>query len=537
MSADFFTLTDTEREERGMPKAEAQAIVVSPDSWHDLLDYRDSRAGGRVIAPNYRNAAIYIEHGKRYTGQIRFNEFSRRIMLDENSWSDTDDLAVLEWLQEPHRGIPSITKTAARDAAEFVAHQHAFHPVRDYLNGLAHDGTPRIDSWLIDHAGATDTPYVRAVSGKWLISAVARVMRPGCQVDTALILESPQGTYKSTAIAVLGGPWASTLSNVSLHSKDAIEQLDGKWLVEMSELSGMRRSEVSAVKDFISRKNDYFRVAYGHVTDDHLRQCVFVGTTNDTSYLHDDTGGRRFWPVSVAAFDVDALLAARDQLWAEAAARYRAGETWHLPPELEVVAASEQEDRRVSDPWEDLIGVFLERTVRDAAYKAWPSVSVTEVLGDCLRLPVERFDRSSQMRVVGILTGHGWRLYHPLGEDGKQSKRYRPAETDHTDRPPESEGVGITDSPMASGSESDHTDHTDLINKRLIEVSPTTSIQLSGNDPTVGIRRHVDEKAPPISTPSFSYTDLPAASPPSDADPRIAIRAAFLAARAVKGVV
>ena len=476
--------------------AEVRAIVVSSDSWRDALDRRFVTGRGFIYVPNYRNAAIYLEHDERYTGRIRFNEFSRRIMLDENPWRDADDLNVLEWLQEPTREIPAITKTAAQDAAKWVAEKHTYHPVRDYLAGLTHDGTPRIDSWLIDHAGAVDTPYVRAVSAAWLISAVARVMRPGCQVDTALILESPQGIRKSSAVEVLGAPWFSTLSAATLHGKEAPEQLAGKWLVEMSELSGMRRSEVSAIKDFISRRNDYFRAPYAHVADDHLRQCVLAGTTNDAAYLHDDTGARRFWPVRVRAFDVAALAAVRDQLWAEAVARYQAGEPWHLSPELEAVAAEEQEDRRVSDPWEDSVGVILERAVRDAPYMTCPSVSAAEVLYG-LGLPVERFTTGGLMRVAAVLARHGWKMHRPRGKNGTQSKRYFLEDSSDSGR--------LTESSMVSGPGSTESTESVLIVKKTVEnpITTTAPIQSLGSRGVQGTQPDSGEKAPPIGPSIF----------------------------------
>jgi predicted P-loop ATPase len=485
--------------------AEIQAIVVSSGSWRDALDRRFVTGRGFIYVPNYRNAAIYLEHDERYTGRIRFNEFSRRMMLDENPWRDADDLNVLEWLQEPTREIPSISKTAAQDAAKWVAEKHPFHPIRDYLNGLTHDGTPRIDSWLIDHAGAEDSPYVRAVSGKWLISAVARVMCPGCQVDTALILESLQGTGKSSAVAVLGGSWFSSLSAATLHGKEAPEQLAGKWLVEMSELSSMRHSEVSAIKDFISRRNDYFRVPYGHVADDHLRQCVLAGTTNDAAFLHDDTGARRFWPVSVGACDLDALATVRDQLWAEATARYQAGEAWHLSPELEAAAAEEQEDRRVSDPWEDSVDVILERAVRDTPYMVVPSVSAAEVLHG-LGLPVERYTKGGLMRVAAALMRRGWTMHRPRGKDGTRSKRYflEAVPVDPS---------GPTESSMVSGSESTGSTGSILIVKKTIENPTTTDVRLVKSQDMGGAPDPVDpspEKPRQLTPPGSTSRDLAA---------------------------
>jgi predicted P-loop ATPase len=180
------------------------------------------------------------------------------------------------------------------------------------------------------------------------------------------------------------------------------------------------------VKNFLSCRNDFFRQSYRADPDDHPRQCVFVGSTNDLTYLRDDTGNRRFWPVKIGRFDVDALAEAREQLWAEALARYRGGEPWHLTPGLEVAAGEEQELRRVGDSWEDVVGVYLADLVTRAAGRGWPSVSVTEVLRDGLGVPVERHDQIPQNRVVRILAMNGWVKHRTRAgsEDGEPKKRY-----------------------------------------------------------------------------------------------------------------
>lgn len=408
------------------------------DAWRTKLDQRAVTKGRGenavtyyVTIPNFRNAAICIENEEKYADRLRFNEFSYRVEIDGRAWGEADILSAWEWMQEPDR-LPTLTKKVTADAAAHVAHRHAYHPVRDYLSGLEHDGKPRIDTWLIDHAGAHDTPYVRAVSAKWLISAVARVMQPGCQVDTALIFESQQGTFKSSAISVLGEPWASPLASAHFgHGKDAMEQVLGKWLIEMGELSSMDRSEVSAIKDFLSRRNDYFRPSYGTVAEDHQRQCVFVGSTNDKQYLHDATGGRRFWPVEIGRFDVEALTEVRDQLWAEATARYKAKEPWHLSAGLEASAVEEQEQRRVGDPWEDIVGVYLTDVAAREAPGILPTVSVTNVLSLGLGLKNEQLTQAAQNRAVKILAALGWVICRPYVTDPvtgivKQVKRYRP---------------------------------------------------------------------------------------------------------------
>ena len=237
----------------------------------------------------------------------------------EMEWSDRSDLLSAEWFQQNGIMVPA---TVAAQAVEAVARDRYIHPVRDYLDQLEWDGTPRIGGWLSTYLGAADEWYVRAVGPRWLISAVARIYEPGAQVDCALILEGAQGIRKSSALRILGGAWfTDRLSDLA--SKDAAIEVNGAWIIEIAELETMSRAEVGTIKAFISRTVDRFRPPYGKRTVALPRQCVFAGTVNpESGYLKDATGGRRFWPVSCGTIDIPALRRDRDQLWAEACHRY-----------------------------------------------------------------------------------------------------------------------------------------------------------------------------------------------------------------------
>lgn len=220
-------------------------------------------------------------------------------------------------------------------AAELVAVKHSFHPVRNYLNALAWDGTPRLDTWLSYYLGVerlnAKAPiggdYVDAIGRMFLISAVARIFEPGCQCDYALVLEGEQGNLKSSACTVLGGPWFSDhLPDLHANEKDVSQHLNGKWIIEIPELSALLKADAAAIKSFISRRVERYRRSYGRRDMFEPRQCIFIGTTNEATYLRDPTGGRRFWPVKVLSVDLAALRHDRDQLWVEAVHRYRQGE-------------------------------------------------------------------------------------------------------------------------------------------------------------------------------------------------------------------
>lgn len=223
------------------------------------------------------------------------------------------------------------------------------HPVREYLNRLQWDGVPRVRGWLSRYLGAGETPLHAEFGRLWLVAAVRRVRRPGCKFDNMLVLEGAQGAGKSTALKILAGEWFEESVRLSAEPKELVEQTRGKWLIEVPELSGMAAREVEHVKALITRTEDTARLAYARTATTVARQFILAATTNDSHYLRDTTGNRRFWPVKVGSLDLVALAADRDQLWAEAAAIEARGEPLTLPRELWAVAAVAQEEREAPD--------------------------------------------------------------------------------------------------------------------------------------------------------------------------------------------
>ena len=224
---------------------------------------------------------------------------------------------------------------------------------------------PRIETWACRYLGAEDTAFNRSVGALWLISAVARIFRPGVKADHMLVLEGPQGARKSTALKILAGEDWFTDELPDLGSKDAAMHMQGVWIIEIAELDAIGKAEVSRIKAFLTRTTDRFRPPYGRYTIEVPRQCVFAGTVNPDTYLRDETGNRRFWPVRCGTIDIDALARDRDQLWAEAVARFRAGAIWWLDtPELIAAATAEQEKRYQADAWDDLIANWITHETR-----------------------------------------------------------------------------------------------------------------------------------------------------------------------------
>lgn len=340
-------------------------------------------------------------------------------------WTDNDDVSAAIWCQQQRLLIPS--KLAA-EAAEHMAKETPIHPVRDYLDSLEWDGEPRVDDWLTRYMGCANTPYVKSVAAKWLISAVARVMEPGCQADYTLVLEGEQGKRKSTALRVLcGSPWF-TDDLTDIGTKDSAMQLQGKWIVEFGELSAFRKADVETVKKWLTLQTDDFRPPYGRRTEKFPRQNVFAASTNKYDWGKDETGLRRFWPVRVLGqVDVEALALDRDQIWAEAKFRYDEGERWYLSDEGEKMAAEEQSQRQDRDIWSDVVEAWAMnpqrlfplaiplvelRSTQDRIY-------LPEALSHCLGIPVKDHNQRDKNRVSMILRLAGYTDHRGPRSEGR----------------------------------------------------------------------------------------------------------------------
>jgi predicted P-loop ATPase len=313
--------------------------------------------------------------------QVRYDKFHDRMLIAGVAGHDLldDDAVEKLWLtiDEKYKFLPikdfffTVVKEAAR--------RNSFHPVQDYLNSLQWDGWPRIDEWLSTYGGAKKTHYVCAVSKLILVAAVRRIRKPGSKFDEMPIFESMQGKDKSSALKILAveEDWFGDDLPLTADSKKLIEQTRGRWIVEVADLSGMRKADIEHLKASLSRAVDRSRLSYGRMTTEKRREFVVVGTTNEECYLRDLTGNRRFWPVKTPAFDLASLKRDRDQLWAEAAVCEAEGFSIRLDPGLWDAAAVEQQERTVEDPWVDLIkGLLGNRKGKMSAISAWELVGV-----------------------------------------------------------------------------------------------------------------------------------------------------------------
>ncbi|CAB4190340.1 Virulence-associated E [uncultured Caudovirales phage] len=365
-----------------------------------------------------------------------FDVFSQRMLMKTPIYTGlVDDARIMStWFQIERDYHFRPSKEYYFDFVADLARKNEFHPVIDYLKSLTWDGKPRVDSWLIRAAKAAEHPYTRAVSALVLIAAVRRVMRPGAKFDEMMVLESgAQGLMKSTALRALcpSEEWFSDDLPLNVDAKQIVERTLGKWIIEASDLSGMRPASIEHLKGMLSRQVDGpVRLAYARTAVEQPRQFVIIGTTNSHKYLTDSTGNRRFWPVRVEQFNVTLIHDERDQLWAEAYARERNGESIRLDPGMYAFAEFQQERRLVEDPWQEAIAeAFPEEYQRLAPQEIW------EVLG----IPRERLDTNIGRRVATVMQGLGYKSM-TVKKDGKVSRGW-------------GRGVRLLDGVADSGSE------------------------------------------------------------------------------------
>lgn len=418
-----------------------ESVAGEDESWKQQLD--TTQAGG--LKNSLNNIVLILENDYRFKGKLHKDTFHDRIEADAlpwqrtpgKPWDDTDSDHLRIWMERTVEGKIGVSDIYT--AVNATADRQAYHPVKAYLERLAWDGAPRLDTLFIDYLGAEDTPYTRAVSRKAFVAAVARIMDPGCKFDCMTVLVGKQGRFKSTILSIMGGAWFSD-SLRTFEGKEAEERLRGVWIIEVSELQAFDRSSVEAIKGFLSKQSDRYRPAYGHMLREFPRQCVFFGTTNTPDFLRDTTGGRRFWPVDIDERErtksvVNDLPNERDQLWAEAVTRYRAGEPLYLSGELEQTALQVQEDHREVDAWEGILHDYIAKPIPDD-WDAWTldrrrdflagqahtgdgaarnlvereRVSATEFLCEALGFAPGSLSNRDLMRVSKLLRGlHGWK--------------------------------------------------------------------------------------------------------------------------------
>jgi Virulence-associated protein E len=418
-------------------KAAAKDMYVPSSS--GLIVNDDGR-----IKPIMANAITMLKTTPRWDGVLAFNKLTLYAMKlkpapwEEHSsgqWTDFDDTKLEEWFQRHRLFIDSSKK--AGEAAQAVAHENAFHPVRDYLESLKWDDTPRLDSWLINYLGVKDDEYTRAVGRCWMISAVARIFRPGCQADYTLLLEGNQGILKSSALRALAGDEFFLDNVVDIEGKDALLKIHGAWIVELEEFAGVKRSDVDKVKAFLTCRTDRFRAPYDRRVQIYPRMNVFAASNNGDTPFTDETGNRRFWPVRCEKIAIEKIRAERNQLWAEAVTRFRKGDHWWLDTSaLNVLAEKEQAERYRPGAWDGIIERWLENPTQRIEYKdggirafitPWNSsadeVTVEDVLLHAVGKSVAQWTHSDEHSVSKCLKTNHWKRVSIWDPEKKKPRR------------------------------------------------------------------------------------------------------------------
>ena len=408
-----------------------QAASETPE-WPDLtVDKHGARP-----TKTYRNARIAIQA----LGIIcSYDEFHDRMSVGGHpirQWagelSDAVGVMLRQAIIDRYEFDPS--KENVSDASTELCLENCFNPIVDYLDSLDWDGTPRLDKWVVTYLGAADTRLNRAMGKLTLVAGVRRVRNPGCKFDHILTLEGGEGTMKSTSIVTLAGVENfSDQTILTASDKEQQELVRGIWIYEIADLAGMKRAEVEKIKAFASRTHDRARPAYGRRRVDAPRRCIFIATTNEDEYLQSQTGNRRFWPLKTGTIDIDALRRDRDQLWAEAAEVEAKGEPLVLPKELWDEAKTVQDERRQSDPWDDILadvqGVLY--PTDQGEEEEW--IKAQELLFT-LSITTDRATTDVYKRLKRVMQRLGWRDGRHYFGGKHQVRGYRRETQDRQDR-------------------------------------------------------------------------------------------------------
>lgn len=416
------------------------APIVNTNSlnWMSCLEVN----GNGNYVKSINNIVLILENNPEIKGKIVLDEFANRGLVlgslpwndstEKRLWSDVDDAGLTRYLET----IFQITgKDKIANALLIVSYENRINEVKKYLTNLKWDNVKRIETLLHDYMGAEQNAYTAQVMRKFLTAAVARVMQDKVKFDCMPILTGPQGIGKSTFIGILGKDWFSD-SLQTFEGKEAAEMIQGTWINEVGELTGMYKSEINTLKQFLSKKEDIYRAAYGRRTEKYPRRCVFFGTSNDEEFLKDITGNRRFWPVDVGIHQpiksvFNDLEEEVDQIWAEAFTYWQLGEFLDLTGEAKNIAEYEQEKHSISNPKEGMIREFLNRKITpdrdskslsnrklfysgqfkidDAELVERKKVCALEIWVECFGGDVRYLKRQDSIEINNILTKiEGW---------------------------------------------------------------------------------------------------------------------------------
>lgn len=389
------------------------------------------------MQPVLDNVVSILRNDERWQNVIAFDQMGGRVMKlrappfdcgEIGEWMDIDDARLEHWLATTYQ-LRRLSSDAITKAVLLVADLNRYHEVQDYLGALKWDNKPRLKHWLFTYLGAEPSDYAEAVGTKWMVSAVARAMRPGCKVDNVLILEGEQGVGKSTVFKILFQPWFTDAA-FEIGSTDGYQIMRGMWCVELAELDSFNRAEASRSKAFFTRNEDRYRNPYGRKPVLVQRTGVFAGSVNHATYLKDDTGNRRYWPVRVESgsgrMQLTDLALDRDQLWAEAFQLHQSGFEWWVRASERGLYEPEQDARFIGDALESRIRLWLDKS--DEAGMAVDYVRLDQVMTGALHAEPMKMTLVEQQRVGRLMQRIGW-LRERESSGGRDYYYCRPGRT------------------------------------------------------------------------------------------------------------
>src|SRR6266508_90201 len=393
------------------PPPEVDGTVIDDDWTRDLPRNKTGE-----LKNTFAVVCAILRQDPEYRGTFWYDELWLEPRRGEHVFDDDYEYLKLRERIELRYNLGTIAEAHAYQAVYLVAKEKPRHPVKEYLNSLVWDGVPRLGTWLKEYLGAQgDDEYLSKVGTWTLQGAVARIDEPGCQVDYVMVLEGDQGLQKSSMLRSLvpNQDWVAA-HQADLSTKDAYQVLDGKWLLELDELDRLSKQDLGVIKAFVTQRSDHYRRTWAKKARTYPRQSMFIATCNCAEYLHDPTGNRRWWPVTVTWIDAEGIAAIRDQLWAEAVHRHRENERrWPTFEEEKELFRPEQEQRRQQHPWEESIGRWLDAPDQ----KQEEEFTAFEILTGSLKIPIADQDDKVRATLGRVMKALGW----TKGETRKRS--------------------------------------------------------------------------------------------------------------------
>ena len=381
-------------EEQEIPENQGDTNIIA------LLDQyigRDGQPSGNV-KKNKNNLYINLRRDRRWRNRIWLNTFTNTLKMDDRDYKDSDDTRISLWVSRAY-GL-EFSENYVSHVVQLIGEERARNPLLEWLDTMEWDGIPRIHNWITEATDCENDDLNRKMGEKWLIQAIARAYSPGCKADCVLILAGAQGAGKSTLFRELATDRFFADTPLDIGSANSYSQIQRAWIYEVAELDSVRRSANSATKAFLSAQEDTYRPAYGRHAVTVKRHVVFAGTTNESQFINDMTGSRRYWPIRCNEVDLEYVKEHRDQLWAEAIVAFHAGDTWWLDRDMDKKRHNESHIFRQDDPWMGPIDSFLRTQVG--------AVTTQMIMEEGLKIERGRMNRRDEMRVSDILVELGY---------------------------------------------------------------------------------------------------------------------------------